>query len=164
MTLGKYTKEQVRTIARQLELPVAKRSESQELCFIPDNDYNRFLHERIPELIKPGPILDRSENVLGWHNGAQFYTIGQRKGLGIALGFPLYVIKIIPERNAIVVGKNEDLFQREFIAERVNLIDRDGITEPIRATVKVQLRRTKWKELETFQLCYKLVLKIMKNR
>jgi len=90
-------------------LPVADKSESQEICFIPDDDYGEFLKECLPRTTKPGPILDREGKVLGAHQGILFYTVGQRKGLGMAMGEPLYVVSIDRKKNAIVVGRQRCL-------------------------------------------------------
>jgi len=122
--LGEYTKEEVRRIARDFALPVADKIASQEICFLPDADYRSFLKKYVSAeggsasggktQIKPGPILDKGGNVLGQHKGVAFYTIGQREGLGLARGYPLYVIKINPKNNSITVGKKEDVYADEF--------------------------------------------------
>lgn len=138
MPLGNLTKEKVREWALQWALGVADRSESQEICFIPNGDYGKFLKEYLPEATKPGPILDKEERVLGKHKGILFYTIGQRKGIGIAVGKPLYVIAIDREKNAIVVGKGKDVYQDELMAVGVNYIDRERLTEPINIKAKIR--------------------------
>jgi len=107
---GDKTKKEIRKIARSFDLPVAEKAESQEICFVPEDNYGSFIEEFTNNETKPGPILDSRGNVLGTHKGIIHYTIGQRKGLGIPRPEPLYVIKIDPERNAIIVGgKNETL-------------------------------------------------------
>jgi tRNA-specific 2-thiouridylase len=139
MPLGDYTKPEVRDIAEKLSLKVAQRQESQELCFIPDDNYNRFLRERISDPIEPGPMLDMAGNVVGQHRGIQFYTIGQRKGLG-AFGKPMYVIRIDPSANTIVVGTRDDLLVDRFTASGANYI---GIPELKKHTeVSVKIRYT----------------------
>jgi tRNA-specific 2-thiouridylase len=138
MPLGEYTKSEVRKLAHELGLIIHDKPESQELCFIADNDYNRFLTERMPESIKPGPILDMQGNILGEHRGIQFYTIGQRKGLRLSLGKPVYVIKIDPTKNAVIVGAKHELLRREFRVEKLNLISHERLDEPIRAEVKIR--------------------------
>ncbi|MFQ6121896.1 MAG: tRNA 2-thiouridine(34) synthase MnmA [Dehalococcoidales bacterium] len=140
LPIGNLTKEKVREIARELELPVAAKSESQEICFIPDDDYPNFLRDYIPEAAKPGLILDEQENILGSHRGILFYTIGQRKGLGISAKEPLYVIAIEPERNAIVVGRKEKVLGKELIAYRLNWITMTELTQPITAKAKIRYR------------------------
>lgn len=112
--LGEYTKEQVRQAARQHDLPVAEKADSQEICFIPGNDYRQFLLQRIPQVARPGVFVNRENKVLGAHKGVAFYTIGQREGLGIALGYPAYVTAIDPKSNTIVLGAKEDALSREF--------------------------------------------------
>ncbi|NLO90263.1 MAG: tRNA 2-thiouridine(34) synthase MnmA [Clostridia bacterium] len=138
--LGSYTKERVREIARELGLPVSEKPESQEICFVTDNNYRGFIQERAGYQIKPGPFLDKKGNVLGQHKGIPFYTIGQRKGLGLALGYPVYVTDIDVERNAVIVGKKEDVFHNEFIVKDNNFIPFDELKEKMRVNVKVRYK------------------------
>ena len=102
--LGDLTKDQVRAAAQGAGLPAAQRPESQEICFIPDDDYRDFLTRYYAEAIRPGPIYDTAGREIGQHRGLPFYTVGQRKGMGIAAPEPLYVIEIDPARNRLVVG------------------------------------------------------------
>lgn len=120
--LGGYTKDEVRKIARDFSLPVAEKLGSQEICFIPDADYRSFLKARSKKYANPGPILDGDGNILGRHNGVAFYTIGQREGLGIAMGYPVYVTKIDPRANSITVGRKEDVYADEFTLRDTHLI------------------------------------------
>ncbi len=120
MPLGTYTKEQTRQIARRLGLPVADKSESQEICFIPDNDYHRFLREYAPSSQKPGRIVDTQGRVLGTHQGIAFYTIGQRRGLGISGSEPYYVVRLDLERNEVVVGTAAEVFAAGCILTDLN--------------------------------------------
>jgi tRNA-specific 2-thiouridylase len=120
--LGDLRKEEVRQKALQLGLRVHDKPESQELCFIQETSYHSFLLERLKESVEPGSILDKDGNVLGRHKGIPFYTIGQRRGLGLAKGKPLYVIKIDREKNAIVVGGEEEVRSDTFIVDSVNWI------------------------------------------
>ncbi|AZR73080.1 tRNA 2-thiouridine(34) synthase MnmA [Anoxybacter fermentans] len=136
--LGEYTKEETRKMAKERNLPVHDKPDSQEICFIPDDDYGRFLREHYPELVKPGPILDTNGNRVGTHDGLPFYTIGQRKGLGVALGKPVYVVKLDPERNAVIVGENSEVFGVGLIAGQLNWISIPELTEPME--VEVQIR------------------------
>lgn len=136
--LGDYTKSKVREIAESLSLKVAQRPESQELCFISDNDYNRFIRERMPGNIKPGPMLDMAGNVVGQHRGIQFYTIGQRKGLGGSFGKAMYVVRIDPSRNAIVIGPKADLEVDSLTASNANFISIPRLEKPMRVTVKIR--------------------------
>lgn len=120
--VGDLTKSAVRDYARKRNLPVAEKPESQEICFIPDNDYVRFLEEEAPETMKPGLIVDVEGKVMGNHNGVANYTIGQRKGLGISSPHPLYVLEIRPQENTIVVGEDKHLYQSLLLVSQVNLI------------------------------------------
>ena len=140
MPLGVFTKEKVRQIARELGLSVADKAESQEICFIPDGNYSRFLKEYMPEVAKPGPILDREGNTLGEHRGILFYTIGQRKGLGISAEEPLYVVAIDRGRNAIVVGSKEDVYRDELIAVDINWIAEQSPKLPLELKAKIRYR------------------------
>lgn len=120
--LGTWTKERVYGFARERHLPVAERPESQDICFIRDGDYRRFLAERAPQAVEPGPIYDREGNRLGQHRGLPFYTVGQRGGLGISAPRPLYVLDWDVERNALVVGFAEELGQRACLVEEMSYI------------------------------------------
>ena len=120
--LGEHRKEDVRRIALQLGLRVHDKPESQEVCFIQESSYHFFLSERLKESVEPGPILDKEGKVLGKHKGIPFYTIGQRRGLGLAKGRPLYVIGIDREENAIIVGGEEEVYGDTFIVDSVNWI------------------------------------------
>jgi len=138
LPIGHFTKQRVREIARELGLPVAAKPESQEICFIPDDDYPRFLKQFIPQAAKPGPILNEQGSTLGEHRGILFYTIGQRKGLGISAREPLYVIAIDQERNAIVVGSKQAAYGNELIASGLNWITTARLEQP--TTVKAKIR------------------------
>ncbi len=120
--LGELRKEEVRRKALQLGLRVHDKPESQEVCFIQETSYHSFLSERLKESVEPGFILDREGNILGRHKGIPFYTIGQRRGLRLAKGKPLYVIRIDRERNTIVVGEEEEVYGDTFIVGAVNWI------------------------------------------
>ena len=136
--LGNLTKERVRRMAEQLELPIANKPESQEICFIPDNDYPRFIKGYITDGVKPGPILDQQGNVLGEHRGIIFYTIGQRKGLGISTREALYVTAINREENTVIVGSKEEVSGTELTASGLNWI---AIAVPQRSvSVKAKIR------------------------
>src|SRR5687767_12361288 len=119
--VGDLTKEEVRETARRLGLLTADKPESQEICFIPDDDYRGFLRRRIPEAFRPGPIVDGQGAVLGRHAGLANYTVGQRRGLGLVAARPLYVTALDPARNAVVVGASEELEVPGLIAGQVNL-------------------------------------------
>jgi tRNA-specific 2-thiouridylase len=119
--LGDYTKEDVRRLAKEFNLPVAEKLASQEICFVPDMDYRQFLKNQGIEN-KPGEVLDSEGKVLGRHKGVAFYTIGQRAGLGIAKGYPVYVTSIDSGNNRIFVGKRKDVYKREFLVKKTNFI------------------------------------------
>ncbi|MCL0091980.1 tRNA 2-thiouridine(34) synthase MnmA [Dehalococcoidales bacterium] len=140
LPIGNFTKQRVREIARELGLAVAAKPESQEICFIPDDDYPKFLKEHIPEAVKPGPILDEQGNILGKHRGILFYTIGQRKGLGISTKEPLYVTAIEQERNAIVVSSKEKLYGNGLIATGLNWIAIAKLKQAITVKAKIRYR------------------------
>jgi len=122
LPLGDYTKEQVRSMARERNLPVRDKAESQDLCFVAGGDYRRFLSQRVPEAMIPGPIVDTSGKALGEHHGLPFYTIGQRKGLGISAAAPLYVLHLDVERNALVIGTAAELGRRSLVASSVTFV------------------------------------------
>ena len=139
LPMGELTKEETRAIAERLDLPVAAKPESQEICFISDDDYRRFLMARIPDAFRPGPIVDRAGHVLGRHQGLPGYTIGQRKGLGIAAAEPLYVLEIDRAHNALVVGSERELGGRALVAEDVHWVAGAPPPEPVPATVRIRL-------------------------
>ncbi len=134
--LSEFTKEESREIAKELGLRVANKPESQEICFVPDNNYRHFLKDFIKE--KEGPIYDYQGKRIGTHQGVLGYTIGQRKGLGISWPEPLYVISINKDENAITVGSKELLFKKELIAADVNFISQNPPKEPIKASVQIR--------------------------
>jgi tRNA-specific 2-thiouridylase len=136
--LGEHRKEEVRTKAHQLGLRVHDKPESQEVCFIQEASYHSFLSERLKESIEPGPIIDKEGNVLGRHKGIPFYTIGQRRGLRMAKGKPLYVIGIDQEQNAIIVGEEEEVYGDTFIVDSINWIVSQGMTQPLTVQVKIR--------------------------
>jgi tRNA-specific 2-thiouridylase len=136
--MGEYTKAQVRALAAGRGLPTASRPESQDLCFVADGDYRRFLTRWAPASVRPGPILDRQGRRLGTHRGLPFYTVGQRGGLGIAAPRPLYVLELQVESNTLFVGAAEDLGQRWLRAAGVNWIAGDPPASS--SSVRVQIR------------------------
>ena len=138
MPLGNLVKDETRRLAAKLGLAVASKPESQEICFVENRNYPGFLKQHAPEAIVPGPILDTEGREIGRHEGIAFYTIGQRKRIGIAAKEPLYVVAIEPVRNAIVVGRDENLFASELDAEEMNYISIEIPGEPIAVTAKVR--------------------------
>jgi tRNA-uridine 2-sulfurtransferase len=141
--LGGLTKPVVRQLARDLGLPVAEKGDSQEICFVPNGDYAQFIdayfRERgIPTAEVRGEIVNREGKVLGEHTGVHHFTVGQRKGLGIAAREPLYVIGTEPMTQRVMVGGNDDLLRASLAAHNVNWISISPITAPIRAQVKIR--------------------------
>jgi tRNA-specific 2-thiouridylase len=138
--LGGYTKPQVRQLAREFNLPVAERAESQDLCFLGRGDYRSFLLRHAPVAETQGPILTQDGKVLGEHQGLSAYTIGQRKGLGIAASEPLFVLRKEPERNALIVGRHEELGRQELEAARINWIAGQPPAQSFRGQVKIRYK------------------------
>lgn len=122
LPLGHYTKQDIRSIAKEMNLPTAHRPESQEVCFVQDNDYPRFIEQRIGYRPPKGDIVTTSGKVIGRHKGIHHYTIGQRRGLGIAWEHPLYVVAIDAVNNRIVVGSKDELMAKGLIASQVNFM------------------------------------------
>jgi tRNA-specific 2-thiouridylase len=137
MPLGEYTKDQVRLKAAELGLQVADKAESQEICFVPDDNYRNFLKEKKAE-VRPGPFINMAGEVIGQHEGIPFYTIGQRRGLGIAAGERIYVIKIDPENNTVTLGPGEAILGCDLIAADVNMVLYEKLAEPLE--VQAQIR------------------------
>jgi len=137
LPLGNYRKDEVREIAKRLNLPAANRAESQEVCFIEDRNYFKFIEKLSPLVGRPGPIIDINGKVIGTHKGIHAYTVGQRKRLGIASKDPLYVVKIDALRNTVYVGTQETATKKEFSVEDLNWI-MPPPAENFKATVKVR--------------------------
>jgi tRNA-uridine 2-sulfurtransferase len=140
--LGDLTKPQVRSIARELGLATADKPESQEICFVPGGDYRDALRDRAGWQETPGAILDEDGVMVGEHRGAPAYTVGQRQGLGVALGEPRYVSRIDPLTNTIQLGRREDLETRRFPVERVSFVADGRRSEAFRADVRIRHRAT----------------------
>ncbi|MCG8540366.1 MAG: tRNA 2-thiouridine(34) synthase MnmA [Clostridia bacterium] len=139
MPLGEYSsKDEIRDIAKELGLDVANKPDSQEICFVPDNDYGSFIEKNDDKDIVPGDFVDTQGNVLGKHRGIIYYTIGQRKGLGISLGRPAYVVDIRPEKNQVVLGENKDVFSDRLIAQDINFLPFDRLEHPINIEAKIR--------------------------
>lgn len=137
MPLGNLVKDETRRLAAKLGLAVASKPESQEICFVENRDYPAFIKRYAPDSAVPGPILDADGREIGRHEGIAFYTIGQRKRIGIAAREPLYVVDIDPARNAIVVGSDDDLYSSQLTAEdMVYIYERPD--KPIALTAKVR--------------------------
>ncbi|MHB1457085.1 MAG: tRNA 2-thiouridine(34) synthase MnmA [Armatimonadota bacterium] len=138
MPLGGIPKSETRSIAAELGLSVAKKPESQDICFVENKDYPGFLKEYIPEIVRPGAILDINRNEIGRHQGIAFYTLGQRKRIGVTSNTPIYVINIDPENNIIIVGKESDLYASTLEALKFNFVSRDYIPESIAVSAKIR--------------------------
>ena len=165
--LGEMTKEEVRAIAAAAGLPTAQKPESQEICFIPDGDYARFIERYLEEdgerrvsendlpvfnrppvqidnlaapKPAPGEIVTTAGEVIGRHQGIHRYTVGQRRGIGVSSPDPLYVVRVDAKNNRVVVGSSDDLLKREMTVERVNWIAIEDLTEPVRVAVKIRSR------------------------
>ncbi|MCD8160231.1 MAG: tRNA 2-thiouridine(34) synthase MnmA [Clostridiales bacterium] len=141
MPLGALTKAQVRLLAERYGFLNAKKGDSQDICFVPDRDYGAFIERFTGQVCPPGDFIDRDGNVLGRHRGHIRYTLGQRKGLEIALGQRAYVTAKDPARNTVTLGRNEELFSDGLAARDLNLIACDRLDAPIRCTAKIRHSR-----------------------
>lgn len=140
MPVGDYEKEEIRELARRLELPVAAKPDSQDICFVPDNDYAAVVKReaRKDQIPSPGNFVTAAGEVLGQHKGIIHYTIGQRKGLNLAMGHPVFVTEIRPDTNEVVIGEAEDVFADSLVCEDLNLMAVADITEPMEVTAKIR--------------------------
>jgi tRNA-specific 2-thiouridylase len=136
--VGAYTKVEIRQIAEKYGLPTASRKDSQDLCFLAGDDYRNFLQRNAAEMLRPGEIMSRAGTRLGEHTGLANYTIGQRKGLGVASPVPLYVLGKDAASNTLIVGTQEELGSRELTAHDVNWLSGEAPREPIQADVKIR--------------------------
>jgi tRNA-specific 2-thiouridylase len=127
MPVGSYHKEEIRDMAERLGLPVAHKPDSQEICFIPDHDYASFIEEYTGRELPPGNFVDLDGNVLGRHRGITHYTVGQRKGLNLSMGRPVFVVEIRPETNEVVIGDNQDVFTNVLRCDKLNWMAVDGL-------------------------------------
>ncbi len=147
--LGEFVKPQVRQLARDMQLPVAERAESQDLCFLADGDYHRFLKEQSPAVVQPGEVQDRSGRILGEHRGLAFYTIGQRKGLGVYGPEPYYVLEKDRQNNRLIIGTEGELGRSQLTANQVNWVSGRAPEGPLRAQVKIRYKaREAWATVE----------------
>ncbi len=140
LPLGKYSKEEVRKLAEKYKLQIAKKPDSQEICFVTDNNYERFIRERVPEKVKKveGGDIVYNGKVVGKHKGLPFYTIGQRKGIGVTFPHPVYVKKIDVENNRIEIGKKEELYTREVTICDLNMVSVAELTKGERIFGKIR--------------------------
>lgn len=138
MPVGAYTKDEIRGIAEHIGLKVAHKPDSMEICFVPDDDYAGFIDSYRGEKVPEGSFVTADGRVLGQHRGITHYTVGQRKGLGLAMGHPVFVTGLRPETNEVVIGENADIFHRKLLCDRVNLMAVEQLTEETRATAKIR--------------------------
>ena len=142
LPVGEYDKPSIRRSARQAGLINADKSDSQDICFVPDGDYTRFLQEYGGVKMIPGDFVDRAGHVLGRHKGLPCYTTGQRKGLGVSAGKHVYVLRKNAQDNTILLGGNEELFTSVLTADRVNWISGETPASPLRVTAKTRYSQT----------------------
>ena len=144
LPLGTYRKTEIRQMAHDFGYPeLAKKAESYEICFVPDNDYRGFLKRRVDgleEKVAGGWFIDKTGKKLGQHKGYPFYTIGQRKGLDITFGKPVYVTHINPDNNTVMLGDEEDLNRSETIVNKINWLKYDGVSEGMEAITKIRYK------------------------
>lgn len=141
--LGAYdSKEEVRAIAERLDYVIANKSDSQEICFIPDNNYAKFVVDQIGDSVQSGNFVDLTGQVIGQHNGIVHYTIGQRKGLGVTFGRPMYVVAIDASKNEVVLGEARDVFYTGLIAREMNWICPDNITDDMQVGIRIRHTQT----------------------
>ena len=142
--LGNFTKAEIRQMAKDMgQMELAGKSESYEICFVPDNDYRAFLRHKVEDLderVGPGNFILSNGSVVGKHQGYPYYTIGQRKGLGIALGQPMFVTRILPESNTVMLGTVDELDRTSATVRNLNLVKYASITEPLEAITKIRYK------------------------
>ncbi|MDA9554899.1 tRNA 2-thiouridine(34) synthase MnmA [Pelobium sp.] len=142
--LGSFAKSEIRQMALEMgQMELANKSESYEICFVPDNDYRAFLKHRVPELdtkVDGGDFVLTDGTKVGKHKGYPFYTIGQRRGLGVAFGQPMFVTQILPESNTVVLGTQDELQRTEALVRNLNLIKYESINEPLEAITKIRYK------------------------
>lgn len=138
MPCGDYNKDRIREIAKEIGLSVHNKKDSEEICFIPDNDHGAYIKRQMPDKIKEGNFVDKHGNIIGRHKGIVYYTIGQRKGLGLSIGRPVFVTDIIPWRNEVVVGSEEDIFKTQLIAKDMNFIPFDKLEHSMKVEAKIR--------------------------
>jgi tRNA-specific 2-thiouridylase len=136
--VGELTKDEVRARARGLDLVIADKPESQDICFVPDDDYRGFLRRRAPHVFRPGAIIDRAGRTLGTHGGIAGFTVGQKRGLGLTTGRPLYVLDLDPARDTVQVGEAGELERDRLVATAVNFIACEPPTSPLRVAAKIR--------------------------
>ena len=150
MPIGEYEKDQVRRIAQEAGLPVAAKPDSQDICFVPDGDYAAFLKKKAGERMPgEGDFVTRDGTVLGKHKGITHYTIGQRKGLGLSMGEPVFVSELRPKTNQVVVGEETQVFKKELLCDHLNFMGMEDLEEPRKVWTKVRYaHKGQWCRIE----------------
>lgn len=156
MPVGEYTKDEIRQLANRLQLPVANKPDSQEICFIPDKDYAGFIEREaaademlLKRMPKPGNFVTKDGQIIGPHKGITHYTIGQRKGLNLAMGHPVFVTEIRPETGEVVIGEHEDVFSNELVCANLNFMSIEKLTGKRRVLAKIRYsHKGEWCEIE----------------
>lgn len=138
MPIGDYTKDQICAIADDIGIMVAHKPDSMEICFVPDNDYAGYIQRETGYNSVPGNFVDLEGNVIGKHNGIIHYTVGQRKGLGLAMGHPVFVVAIRPETNEVVIGDDKDVYSEKLYANKLNFMSIEKLTEPMHVLGKIR--------------------------
>jgi len=139
MPVGEYTKDEIRQLAEEAGLLVANKPDSQEICFVPDNDYAGFIERTAGENVPgPGNFVTKDGRILGTHKGITHYTIGQRRGLGLPMGERVFVTEIRPQTNEVVIGDNSDIFTTEVVCDRVNFMSVADLEKPMRVLAKIR--------------------------
>lgn len=138
MPVGDYTKDEIRKIASEIGIQVANKPDSMEICFVPDNDYAGFIQRETDYIPKEGNFVDIHGNVIGKHKGIIHYTVGQRKGLGLAMGHPVFVTEIRPDTNEVVIGENANVFASKLYANKLNFMAAEAFTGDVRAKAKIR--------------------------
>ena len=138
--LGELTKKKVRELARKFKLFTAEKEESQEICFVEDNDYAKYIRSNYKVKNKPGKIVDKNGKELGMHKGIINFTIGQRRGLGVTAKVPLYVNEIRTEKNEVAVGERDEVLRNSLLAVKINMLDGKPIKKKFKAKVKLRYK------------------------
>ncbi len=149
MPVGEYTKEEVRSIAEKINFRIANKPDSQDICFVPDGDYASYIEEEAGVKVPEGNFVLTDGTVLGRHKGITHYTVGQRKGLGLALGYPAFVLEIRPETNEVVIGTKEESMTMQLRARNLNFMSIEDLTEPLHVFTKIRYNhRGAWCTIE----------------
>ena len=139
MPVGEYEKSKIRELAAKAGLPIAKKPDSQGICFVPDNDYAKFIEKEAGDRVPgPGKFVTKTGEILGEHKGITHYTIGQRKGLNLAMGHPVFVTQICPDTNEVVIGEHEEVFSSELFCEKLNFMSVEELESPRKVLAKIR--------------------------